>query len=182
MIHEEDLIAFSKVTTLSLVSASLSKSNAERMKNRYRRSIGVTISQLKESYTEEFKAREKDEETVSKYLGKMDLGKFLESYQKQLYTMSFLPLLTKRFMMKTELTDDLRLQVGAGEQLWRILTKTDKNMQHNQGYYRLLKEAYADAFSEFAGVIELDVRRTMAAIESEDIRKKLSNILNSYAK
>ena len=111
MIHEEDLIAFSKVTTLSLVSASLSKSNSERMKNRYRRSTGVTINQLKESCTEEFKAREKDEETVSKYLGKMDLGKFLETYQKQLYTMSFLPLLTKRFMMKTELNNDLRLQV-----------------------------------------------------------------------
>lgn len=55
-------------------------------------------------------------------------------------------------------------------------------MQHNQGYYSLLKEAYSDAFSEFAGIIELDVKRTMAAIENPDIRRKLTNILNCYAK
>jgi hypothetical protein len=49
-------------------------------------------------------------------------------------------------------------------------------------YYSSLQKFFEPSFKEFGGIIDLDVRRTKAAIEDPLIYKKLTNILLAYAK
>jgi hypothetical protein len=45
-----------------------------------------------------------------------------------------------------------------------------------------LTKSFEPAFKDFAHVVELDVKRTRAAVDNPVIFKKLTNILLTYAK
>ena len=49
-------------------------------------------------------------------------------------------------------------------------------------YYSSLVKSFDDAFKDFAHTVDLDVKRTKAAVESPQIFKKLTNVLMAYAK
>jgi predicted ATP-binding protein involved in virulence len=49
-------------------------------------------------------------------------------------------------------------------------------------YYQTLVKSFDGAFKEFQQIIELDARRTKAAIESPKVHSILINVLLSYAK
>jgi hypothetical protein len=49
-------------------------------------------------------------------------------------------------------------------------------------YYQSLTRAFDLPFRDYAAIVDLDVRRTKAAIEDPTIYKKLSNILIAYSK
>lgn len=49
-------------------------------------------------------------------------------------------------------------------------------------YYQTLVKSFEGAFKEFNQIIELDAKRTKAAIESPKIYSMLTNILLCYAK
>jgi hypothetical protein len=62
------------------------------------------------------------------------------------------------------------------------LTRTDKQMMLHPKYYQTLVKSFEGAFKEFNQIIELDAKRTKAAIESPKIYSMLTNILLCYAK
>lgn len=49
-------------------------------------------------------------------------------------------------------------------------------------YYHGLLRSYDAAFKDFSATIDLDVRRTKAAVESPAVYKRLTNILFAHAK
>lgn len=62
------------------------------------------------------------------------------------------------------------------------MCRVEKNMMLTPEYYKMLNNLLTDSFKEFLAIIDLDVRRTPAAIRDQTIYRKLTNILMAYSK
>lgn len=66
--------------------------------------------------------------------------------------------------------------------MWKEISGVNANMQKNPDYYKALF-LYKDAGSEeFLSIITMDVKRTPGASESEDLSRRLTNVLVNYSK
>ena len=67
-------------------------------------------------------------------------------------------------------------------EIWKVLARADRNAKLYPKYYATMVKSFEHAFKDFTVIIDLDVRRTKAALEDPVFYKKLSNILLAYAK
>lgn len=67
-------------------------------------------------------------------------------------------------------------------QMWKLMTKTVRNMETYPKYYQSLVRRFDNSFREYTHIIDLDVKRTKAAIEDPTIYRSLTNILMAYCK
>ena len=63
--QDEDIVAFSKVKTKEIVQAALNRQKASKMKNNYRRSLGIPPSHLRKYSSYKFSRKVKDEELIA---------------------------------------------------------------------------------------------------------------------
>lgn len=66
--------------------------------------------------------------------------------------------------------------------MWKVLAGVSAKQRSDPEYYISLTRLYDDSFKEFARIIDLDVRRTVDSLTSEDFANKLNRILLNYAK
>jgi hypothetical protein len=95
--NEEDSIAFSKVKTKDIVAAALHKVKAKKMKNSYKRSIGVTFSQLSKENQAKVQREAKDEELINAYVKRMSAKSFIENFESKSYSIKCLDRLIDRY-------------------------------------------------------------------------------------
>jgi hypothetical protein len=111
--HEEDLIAFSKVKSKEMIIAALNKLKSKKMKTRYLRSLGMSLEQLKKGHEIHLKEKTRDEEAIAKVLDKMRFGSFLDNWEAKNQNLNCLETLMARFRSKeTNYDNALRLQVN----------------------------------------------------------------------
>ena len=175
-------MGFSKVKSRDLIVAAMNKLKAKKMKISYLRSLGLSIDQLKKSHEQHTKEKLRLEEMVSKQIEKKRFVEFLEQYDKQ-HTFECLEEVVARYRSRDNPHySSLRVKVIPTEQAWRVLTRADKNTRTYAKYYQSLTRSFDSAFKDIANIVELDVRRTKAAIDDPAIYKKLTNILVAYSK
>ena len=63
-----------------------------------------------------------------------------------------------------------------------MLSRADKNAKLYPKYYSTMVKSFEQAFKDFTVIIDLDVKRTKAALDDPIFYKKLTNILLAYAK
>ena len=177
MIADDDFTELSGISVLQVIQASLNRSRAKTMHNRYMVCKGATPSQIRWLILVENQKDLKDEEIIQKYMQDMTADLFLGMFEGKLYGMQCLSKLMMRYLRSQPVLKD-----GSRMKLWRTMTRTDKNMNMMPGYYASLIDAFPGSFMEFADIIDLDVRRTQAAYDDPVLRKKLTNILMAYAK
>ncbi len=114
--NEEDSIAFSKVKTKDIVAAALHRVKAKKMKNSYKRSIGVTFSQLNKENQAKQQRETKDEELINAFVKRMTAKSFIENFESKSYSIKCLDRLIDRYR-KTESYKDneLRQKVAAAQ-------------------------------------------------------------------
>lgn len=117
MITEHDAKAFSKVRPIDLVAHSLNPSKAKKMKNSYRRSLGVTDVQLSQMDASKQEEAEHDADSVRKYMEKMNLDSFLDAYGSKLYDLQCLSKLINAYLKKSPVINEqeVRQKVSISE-------------------------------------------------------------------
>lgn len=181
---EEDSMPLSKIKTRDILLAAMNKNQAEKMKLKYKRSLGIPLSILnKEKHSKQLR-KNQNEEMMQKYISKMKLSSFLQTYETKAYSLNFFNKLIMKYKKTESIMDypHLRVIVGNSNQIWKALTRTDKNLKLFPKYYMSLLKSFDSAFKDFANVVDLDVRRTKAACESPSIYKKLTNVLLAFSK
>lgn len=66
--------------------------------------------------------------------------------------------------------------------MWKALASINANMSKNPDYYNALFHYKDPSCEEFIGIIAMDVKRTPGASESQDLSRKLTNVLVNYSK
>lgn len=174
---DADLMNGENLTVGTVVRASLHRSKAAIVRNRYIMSKGALPSQIRWLTLIESQSNLIDEDIIRKYVKEMSLERFLSKFEQQSYGMQCLSkLMMKYLQLQPVLSDQVRLK------LWKSMTKTDKSMKLSPSYYSSLKSSYTTSFNEFSAIIGLDVRRTPAAVDNPTIYANLTNVLTAYSK
>lgn len=172
-----DAIDLEKLKISEFVGATMNPARSKKMETVYKRKMGAAPNQLQELANTALEQEVKDEEAMQKYLDTKSLEKFLDSFEQKTHGMRFLnKLLMKYLRQEPVLGPSLRVK------FWRIITKSDKQAANNPGYYQSLVDSLEEPFKNFAQVIDLDVKRTLAAQKSKSVYQQLTNILLAYAK
>lgn len=66
--------------------------------------------------------------------------------------------------------------------MWKAVANVNANMMKNPDYYKALFHYKDPGSEEFLGIIAMDVKRTPGAMESQELSKRLTNILVNYSK
>ena len=66
--------------------------------------------------------------------------------------------------------------------MWKILAGISTKQRADPEYYLSLSRLYDESFSDFANIINLDVKRTFDAMKCEESSRKMNRILLNYAK
>lgn len=66
--------------------------------------------------------------------------------------------------------------------MWKAIAGVNSNMMKNPDYYKSLFLFKDSGSEEFVGIIGMDVKRTPGATESEELTRRLTNILVNYSK
>lgn len=172
-----DKVDFQNLKISDFVGAAMNPTRSRKMEWVYKRKVGATLGQLQEQADAIAAADLKDEEAMQKFLDTKSMEKFLDLYEQKIQPMRFVNKLLLKYLRNEPV-----LNVGMRSKYWRITTKADKNAVLNRGYYESLVNSLEDPFNNFAQVIDLDVRRTPAAIKNKSIYQQLTNILLAYAK
>lgn len=181
---EEEGMVFSKLKTKDIILAALNEGKAKKMKVNYKRSIGISWNMITKERHAKQQAVNRNEEMMQRYLEKMKLSSFLNTYENKMYSLGFINKLIKKYKEKESLVDypHLRVKVVFGHQVWKVLTRADKNLKLYPKYYTTLTKSFDPAFKDFAHIVDLDVKRTKIAADSQAVFRKLTNILLAYAK
>lgn len=182
--REDDAVALTKIKVKDILAAAMNQEKATRMKLSYKRSLGISWAAIEIENSAKMSSSLRNQELMEKYLAKMKLSSFLHSYENKMHSFDFINKLIGKYKDKESLLDHplLRVKVRSVSQVWKVLTRTDKNMKLYSKYYLGLVKSFDSAFKDFANIIDLDVRRTKLASENPVIYKKMTNILFSYAK
>lgn len=168
---------FQNLKKSDFVAAAMNPTKSRKMEWLYKRKMGATLGQLQEQSDANAASDIKDEEAMQKFLDTKSMEKFLDLYEQKIQPMRFVNKLLLKYLRNEPV-----LSSGMRSKYWRITTKADKNSVLNRGYYQSLVDSLEDPFNNFAQVIDLDVRRTPAAIKNKSIYQQLTNILLAYAK
>lgn len=172
-----DKVDLQNLKISDFVGAAMNPTRSRKMEWLYKRKVGATLGQLQEQADAIAAADLKDEEAMQKFLDTKSMEKFLDLYEQKIQPMRFVNKLLLKYLRNEPV-----LNVGMRSKYWRITTKADKNAVLNRGYYESLVNSLEDPFNNFAQVIDLDVRRTPAAIKNKSIYQQLTNVLLAYAK
>ena len=173
----EHILERSNISVDDMIQASLDNCSSDALKNMLLLSKGATAAQLRWSILIENQKKLKDDEMMQRYTEGMSFERFLSNFESKIYGMLCLSKLMLRYLRAQPIIND-----PIRAKLWLIMTKTDKSMKLAPNYYNSLKSAFKTSFKEFSEIIDLDVRRTPAAVDDPDHHNKLTNILTAYAK
>lgn len=182
---EDDSMPLSKIKTRDILLAAMNKNQAAKMKMKYKRSLGIPFSILNKEKIKKQQYKTQNEEMMLKYINKMKLSSFLQTYENKAYSLSFFNRLIMKYKKSESIMDHPHLRVMVAlhfTKIWKALTRTDKNLKLYPKYYSSLLKSFDAAFKDFANIVDLDVRRTKAACDNPLIYKKLTNILLTFSK
>ena len=111
---EEDYLPFTKVKTGDILTAALNKAKADKMKGRYKRSLGISQTAIAKENNAKAQTRAKNEEMMQRYLSSMKMNSFLNMYENKHYSLPFIDNLIVKYRKSESLVDHphLRLKVG----------------------------------------------------------------------
>ena len=66
--------------------------------------------------------------------------------------------------------------------MWKVLAGISAKQRADPEYYFSLSRLQDDSFKDFAHIIDLDVKRTIDALTSEECAHQMNRILLNYAK
>lgn len=113
---EEDTLPFTKVKIRDILAAALVRSKADKLKKRYKRSLGISWSAITKDNANKAQMKSKNEEMMQKYLSSMTLNSFLTTYENKQYSLAFINKLISKYRKVESLVEqpNLRIRVVVG--------------------------------------------------------------------
>ena len=168
-----------KITFKEIAKSLLSKDKANRLKERAYALMGSVFS------TEEQKLKDKNDDrytrtalqrtTIDKYLA------FLSGKPSECSTLSRYVIL-QFWLKEKDINGPTRLNVTLNNQIWKAIAGINANMLKNPDYYKALFLYKDSGCEEFLSIIAMDVKRTPGTSDSEELSKRLTNVLVNYSK
>ena len=108
---EEDVITFTKLKTKDIIVAAMNEGKSKKMKMSYKRSLGITWGMITKEKSSKVQQSIKNEEMMQKYLDKMKLSSFLNTYENKMYSLGFINKLIKKYKERESLVDYPQMRV-----------------------------------------------------------------------
>lgn len=108
---DEDVMTFSKLKTKDFVVAAMNEGKAKKMKMSYKRSLGITLNMITIEKNSKQQKSARNQEMMQRYLEKMKLSSFLNTYENKMYSLGFINKLIKKYKEKESLADYPHLRV-----------------------------------------------------------------------